>query len=708
MVDTFSTVLKILLRRKTNSSPVGGKPIPQKSLSVVDITCLGLSTTIGTGVYTILAHTAREYSGPSIVLSFLIASVASGLAGLAYSELCTRFPSGGSAYCYVYSILGELPAFLIGWSLVFEYFLAVILSTKSITNYMNYLLNDTFANSFTYNVFNDSNGGIFFDIPSALLLLLIGYVLTQNLKNSCIYNNILVFICLLITVGILLSCLSLADCDNWTAGPGFFPNGIVGIFSGAAVCLFVFNGYDIIGLLSSECRHSYQNTTSAISLTFVLSLMTSFSLSIAITLLVPFSLLETNASLIKIFVTRGLNGMKYFVIMGAICGLISSTIASLLSLSRLLYCLSNDGLLFTFLSKYESNSGVAKCATIVSTVVCAITCIPLQTTTILNFIGTGTIFAYMTVTLSILSLRYCRTENLPSDSCEMLLRENSYIDIRENSLHNITQSISDYYLNKRQTILKSIANDSQLIEELPNDNCLSETFCNCIQSDRPLNCSHHHSYGSLPTARTLSVELINQTVITSVSNLSLTTRQEPTVKSEKFVLVILPIMMATMFIMAITTVHMPNLLPVGIQWSLQLFSTLLFIVICVCVALMTGQPRHHVSTSNNSMPCIPLLPICSIWLDIHLIVCLPYTSWLAFLIWCLFGIFVYMSFGVWNSVQALDGLQPLDSIECLETIDGDDCNAHEDYQYINELALIETSDESQEFNICDIIVGSSV
>lgn len=42
---------------------------------------IGLSTTLGTGVYTILAFAAREHSGPSIVLSFLISSVASCLGG---------------------------------------------------------------------------------------------------------------------------------------------------------------------------------------------------------------------------------------------------------------------------------------------------------------------------------------------------------------------------------------------------------------------------------------------------------------------------------------------------------------------------------------------------------------------------------------------------------------------------------------------------
>jgi len=96
------------------------------------------------------------------------------------------------------------------------------------------------------------------------------------------------------------------------------------------------------------------------------------------------------------------------------------------------------------------------------------------------------------------------------------------------------------------------------------------------------------------------------------------------------------VMMAIMLVMAIITVHIPNVLPNGSQWCTQLLATLLFVMICICVIIIVRQPRHR-PLSRYGMPCMPLLPICSIWLDIHLIVCLQYNSWLAFLIWTLFG-----------------------------------------------------------------------
>ncbi|CAG2169850.1 unnamed protein product [Oppiella nova] len=136
---------------------------------------------------------------------------------------------GGSAYCYVYTALGELPAFLIGWSLLFEYHLAVTLSAKTLIQYMDSVSNGTVRSAFTLSLTYNSNDSIFLDVPSALLVLTLGFVLNRNLKSSCLYNNIFVFICLLVIGGIVLSSAYEADAENWTSGPGFFPNGIVGL-----------------------------------------------------------------------------------------------------------------------------------------------------------------------------------------------------------------------------------------------------------------------------------------------------------------------------------------------------------------------------------------------------------------------------------------------------------------------------------------------
>ena len=72
----------------------------------------GIFTTIGPGV---------KLAGPAIIVAFVLAGLAAFFAALCYAELGAMVPIAGSAYTYAYATLGQLVAWLIGFSLLFEY-----------------------------------------------------------------------------------------------------------------------------------------------------------------------------------------------------------------------------------------------------------------------------------------------------------------------------------------------------------------------------------------------------------------------------------------------------------------------------------------------------------------------------------------------------------------------------------------------------------
>src|ERR1041385_6112058 len=94
------------------------------SLSWPHLVALGVGAIVGTGILTLTGVGAAK-AGQAVILSFAIAGVICIAAALAYAEMATMIPASGSAYTYSYVVLGELLAWIVGWSLILEYSLVV-------------------------------------------------------------------------------------------------------------------------------------------------------------------------------------------------------------------------------------------------------------------------------------------------------------------------------------------------------------------------------------------------------------------------------------------------------------------------------------------------------------------------------------------------------------------------------------------------------
>lgn len=345
-----------------------------------------------------------------------------------------------------------------------------------------------------------------------------------------------------------------------------------------------------------DSPHRSSTYPTMVSTIFLIGLLGAFAMAVVLTLLVPYSLLETKGSVLQAFDLRQVAGMRYFAAVGALSGLVAAVVASLFSLMKLLQSLANDGLLFKFLCRNQCHTLLA------ATIMCSILSFFCDINALIHVLGMGTIASSTAVAVSVLCLRYGVSTRLRSPSELLELSDESSLGSTPKVLERQFDPISER-------------------GQVAHDKCFSK-----------------NDYGSL-RGRSLSVDFVDESYVTCLSEMSPHwTKQEPTYRSAATAAGLIAAAMLVMLFMGVMTLHIPRLLPRS-RWWTELVAFVLFLVVVACSAAICHQPRHKPHLRNR-VPCVPFLPLCALLMDVHLIVGLPYISWIVFFIWSLIGKFI--------------------------------------------------------------------
>jgi basic amino acid/polyamine antiporter, APA family len=411
-----ATTRSAFLRRKPvdDVEPEAAGGGLQRTLGLWQLTAIGVGGIIGAGIFSLAGAVANEKAGPGVVISFLVAGIASAAAAFSYAEFAGLIPKAGSAYTYGYVVLGEFAGWFIGWDLLLEYTAIVAVVAIGISGYFGDLLG--FLGLQLPQWMLGAPGTETGDVPpgtykvdlfAVLLCLLIAFVLNRGMRSAARFETTLVYLKVAVVLLVIVVGAFYIDTGNYDP---FLPFGLGGAFAGAATVFFAVFGYDAMSTAAEESRESQRHMPKAILYSLAISMVLYVLACLVLTGMVSYRDINSEAAFSSAFASVGLPVLGAIIAVGAILGILTVLFTFLMGASRVGYSMSRDGLLPPWLGKTSETTHAPTRVTWILGVVAAIIAGFLPIGEAAELTNIGILLAFVVVCIAVIVLRYKRPD----------------------------------------------------------------------------------------------------------------------------------------------------------------------------------------------------------------------------------------------------------------------------------------------------------
>jgi APA family basic amino acid/polyamine antiporter len=399
-------------------------PKLNRVLTARSLTAIGLGSAIGTGIFILTGTVAANHAGPALTLSLLIAALGSGFAAICYAEFAAMIPVSGSAYTYSYATLGEAIAWIIGWNLSLEYMMSASAVAVGWSEYVVNMLGEwgvTLPTALITAPFGRGEDGVVMtgslvNLPAVLVVLGLGYILYIGVRESATANNIMVIIKVAVIIVFIFAGMAYVDPANWTPfipqSTGTFGEfGFSGVFMGAAIIFFSYVGFDAASTTAREARNPQRDVPLGILGALGISAVLYVGMAAVMTGLVPYAQLDGPAPVaIALDAHPELAWLGWLVKLGAVAGMTSVILMSLLGQPRIFLAMADDGLLPPTMRKVHPKYRTPHIATAITVVLAALIAGLFPLNILGELISMGILLAFTVVCVGVLILRITRPE----------------------------------------------------------------------------------------------------------------------------------------------------------------------------------------------------------------------------------------------------------------------------------------------------------
>lgn len=393
------------------------QPRLKATLSWPHLMALGVGAIVGTGILTLIGVGAG-LAGPAVLISFAMAGLVCACAALAYAELSTMMPSAGSAYAYSYSVLGELTAWIVGWSLILEYSLVVSAVAVGWSGYAVGFLSGLGIDLPTALSVGPHVAGGLVNLPAVFIIAVVAGVLLIGTRESATVNAVLVAIKVSALILFVAVALPAFDPANFEPLMPFGFNKSVqdgaerGVMAGAAIVFFAFYGFDAVSTAAEEAKRPGRDLTIGILGSMVICTFLYMLVAAAAVGSRPFGEFANSPEPLAHILRLLQQPLAAQIVAAAVViGVPTVILAFLYGQTRIFFVMARDRLLPEGLSRLNK-AGTPVMVTVFTAIVVAALAGVLRLDEIAALANAGTLAAFVSVGVCLLLLRV-REPNRP-------------------------------------------------------------------------------------------------------------------------------------------------------------------------------------------------------------------------------------------------------------------------------------------------------
>ncbi|CAI9095600.1 OLC1v1031588C1 [Oldenlandia corymbosa var. corymbosa] len=385
----------------------------KRKLSWYDLVALGVGGMLGVGVFVTTGPVARQTSGPSVFISYIIAGISALLSSLCYTEFSIEVPVAGGAFSYLRVTFGEFVGYFAGANILMEYVLSNAAVARSFTEYLCCTFGGNDPNSWRVEVNGLVKGYNMLDFPAVALIAVLTLFLCHSTKESSMLNLVMTVFHVAFFGFIIFAGFWKGTTENLVKPGGLTPFGFKGVVDGAAIVYFSYIGYDSVSTMAEEIKNPSKNLPLGIVGSVVIVSTIYCLMAVSLCLLVPYNQIPDGASFSVVFRNIGWRWASNVVGAGASLGIVASLLVAMLGQARYLCVIGRARLVPSWLAKVHPSTGTPLNATIFLGICQASIALFTELEIVIEIISIGTLLVFYLVANALIYRRCVIINNNP-------------------------------------------------------------------------------------------------------------------------------------------------------------------------------------------------------------------------------------------------------------------------------------------------------